>query len=122
ALLRAAGVVAGAGLVGGVVGARRRAWRPAAAGLIGVGASVIAAAWLLAVPAYPTTYATSPVRYTTAAIPDVARLFAAHCAACHGSDSRSTDGTAVAAPNLAREAAPPPPRALVLWTAPRPPA
>jgi len=117
ALLLAAVLVAVAGLVSVVVGARRRAWRPAAAGPIGVGASVIAAAWLLAVPAYPTTYATSPVRYTTAAIADGARLFAAHCAACHGSDSRSTDGTAVAAPNLARQAARHRPGELYWWTA-----
>jgi len=116
-LVLAAVLVAVAGLVSLIVGARRRAWRPAAAGLIGVGASVIAAAWLLAVPAYPTTYATSPVRYTTAAIADGARLFAAHCAACHGIDSRSTDGTAVAAPNLARQAARHRPGELYWWTA-----
>ena len=116
ALLLAAVLVAVAGLVSVVVGARRRAWRPAAAGLIGVGASVIAAAWLLAVPAYPTTYATSPVRYTTAAIADGARLFAAHCAACHGNDSRSTGG-AVGAPGLALHAARHRPGELYWWTA-----
>jgi len=116
ALLLAAVLVAVAGLVSVVVGARRRAWRPAAAGLIGVGAAVSAAAWLLAVPAYPTTYATSPVRYTTVAIADGARLFAAHCAACHGNDGRSMRG-AVGAPDLALHAARHRPGELYWWTA-----
>ena len=84
--LVAAALVAAAGATTLVIGARRRAWRSATAGLIGVAASAMASAWLLAVPSYPTTYASSPVRYTTAAIVDGERLFATHCVACHGSD------------------------------------
>ena len=84
--LTALTLVAAAGATALVTGGRRRAWRTAAAGLIGVAAAALASAWLLAVPAYPTTYASSPVRYTTAAIVDGERLFATHCGACHGSD------------------------------------
>lgn len=86
--LAAAALVAATGLGILVAGARRRAWRSAAAGLIGLAAAATASAWLLAVPAYTTTYASSPVRYTTMAIVDGAGLFATHCAACHGSDGR----------------------------------
>lgn len=104
--LLAAVLVAVAGLVALVTGAHRRAWRPAAVGLIGIVASAVAGAWLLTVSAYPTTYAASPVRYTTDAIADGARLFAVHCAACHGGNgARSTVGSAVAAPNLVGHAA-----------------
>jgi putative copper export protein/mono/diheme cytochrome c family protein len=117
-LLLAAVLVAVAGVIALVIGARRRAWRPAAIGMIGVMASVMAGAWLLTVPAYSTTYATSPVRYTTAAIADGARLFAAHCAACHGGDGAgSTVGPAVAAPNLNRHAARHRPGELYWWIA-----
>ncbi len=84
--LAAAALVAAASVTALVAGARRRAWRSATAGLAGVLASAMAGTWLLAVPAYPTTYASSPVRYTTTAIVDGERLFATHCVACHGSD------------------------------------
>jgi putative copper export protein/mono/diheme cytochrome c family protein len=50
-------------------------------------------AWLLAVPAYPTTYSTSPVRYTADAIASGAALYASHCIACHGRDGQG-DGAA----------------------------
>ncbi len=74
--------------------------------------------WLLTVPAYPTTYAASPVRYTTGAIADGARLFAAHCAACHGSNGAgSTAGSAVVAPNLVWHAARHRPGELYGWIA-----
>ena len=105
-LLFAAVIVAVAGLVALVAAARRRAWRPAAVGLIGIVASAIAGTWLLTVPAYPTTYAASSVRYTTSAIADGADLFAAHCVACHGGNGTgSMAGSAVAVPNLSRHAA-----------------
>jgi len=117
-LLFAVVIVAVAGLVALVTGARRRAWRPVAVGLIGIGASTIAGAWLFTVPAYPTTYAASPVRYTTSAIADGARLFAAHCAACHGGNGEgSMTGSAVAVPSLVRHAARPRPGELYWWIA-----
>lgn len=54
------------------------------AALIGIGATGATSAWLLAVPAYPTTYVRSPVRYTTAAIVSGSALYARSCATCHG--------------------------------------
>ena len=36
------------------------------------------------VPAHPTTYAVSPVGYTTKAVAGGAVLYAANCSACHG--------------------------------------
>jgi putative copper export protein/mono/diheme cytochrome c family protein/peroxiredoxin len=93
-------LIAAAGLAVIVVGARRRAWPPAAVGLAGIAASAAASAWLLAVPAYPTTYAASPVRYTTAAVVDGARLFSTHCVACHGNNGTGA-GPAAAAAGLA---------------------
>jgi putative copper export protein/mono/diheme cytochrome c family protein len=104
--LLAAMFVAAGGLAVLVTGARRREWTWAAAGVFGVAASATMGAWLLTVPAYPTTYASSPVRYTTGAIVDGARLFAAHCAICHGGDGAGpTAASAVRAPNLVRHAA-----------------
>ncbi len=63
-------------------------------------AAVVAvlAAFVLAVPAYPTTYTPSPVKYTTAAIAAGAHAYAASCAQCHGSRGRG-DGPLAA--NLA---------------------
>jgi putative copper resistance protein D len=111
-------LVSAGGVVVVMAGARRRAWTRAAAGIAGVAASATVGAWLLTVPAYPTTYAASPVRYTTSAIADGARLFAAHCAACHGGDGAgSTVGSAVAAPNLVRHAANHRPGELYWWIA-----
>jgi putative copper resistance protein D len=71
---------------------------------------------LLTVPAYPTTYAASSVRYTTSAIADGADLFAAHCVACHGGNGTgSMAGSAVAVPNLSRHAARHRPGELYWW-------
>src|SRR5206468_4332495 len=39
--------------------------------------------WLLVVPAYPTTYASSPVGYTTRAVAGGASLYATNCSGCH---------------------------------------
>jgi putative copper resistance protein D len=47
------------------------------------------------VPAYPTTYARSPVRYDVASIEAGERLYAANCVACHGAYGRG-DGPAAA--------------------------
>jgi putative copper resistance protein D len=67
-------------------------------GLIGIGAFAAASAtWaaLLAVPAYPTTYAVPPERYTAAAIRRGAHLYAQNCTICHGVLGRG-DGPAAA--------------------------
>src|SRR5205807_7357772 len=45
------------------------------------------------VPAHPSTYFRSPVRYTAASISRGAPLYAEHCSACHGSQGHG-DGAA----------------------------
>ncbi|HEY6239967.1 MAG TPA: copper homeostasis membrane protein CopD [Burkholderiales bacterium] len=55
---------------------------------VGIGAAAGAAVtliWQLAVPAHPSTYFRSPVRYSVASVARGAPLYAEHCAACHGS-------------------------------------
>ena len=54
-------------------------------------------AWLLVVPAHPTTYASSPIGYTTKAVATGAALYASNCSACHGADGRG-DGPAAGPP------------------------
>ncbi len=119
--LGAAALVAIAGGVVAFVGARRRRWSSVAAGLIGIGVSAAASAWTLALPAYPTTYAVPPVRYTTTAIVDGARLFAANCAVCHGSDARGAEpasaGSGARPANLVRHTALHRPGELYWWIA-----
>jgi putative copper export protein/mono/diheme cytochrome c family protein len=48
---------------------------------------------LLTVPAYPTTFATSPTEFGDSSIVRGAALFAPHCAVCHGAEARG-DGPA----------------------------
>jgi len=67
-------------------------------GLVGMATFAAASAtWaaLLAVPAYPTTYAMPPERYTTEAIHRGANLYARNCSVCHGALGRG-DGPAAA--------------------------
>lgn len=83
-LMFAAGTVGfvAAGLA--ALGARiHRRW-VAVMGLAGIGGTLAIYAWLLSVPAYPSTYFRSPARYTTASIARGAPLFAEHCVVCHG--------------------------------------
>jgi putative copper export protein/mono/diheme cytochrome c family protein len=64
---------------------RKRRIALAAAAALAVVAEVIA--WgvsALSVPAYPTTYAGPVTSYTTHVIAGGARIYAAHCAVCHG--------------------------------------
>ena len=81
-------LAAGAGtllaLVSMLVGAGTRRRRIAIIGVTGFGSALAVSAWLLAVPAHPTTYFRSPVRYTAASIARGARLFAQNCVTCHG--------------------------------------
>ena len=51
---------------------------------------------IFAVPAFPTTYATSPVPYTVDAVARGAARFSQACTSCHGADARG-DGPAAAA-------------------------
>jgi putative copper export protein/mono/diheme cytochrome c family protein/peroxiredoxin len=53
-----------------------------AAGIAMVALSILLS--LLAVPAYPTTYFHSPIRYSAESIASGARLYAGQCSLCHG--------------------------------------
>jgi putative copper resistance protein D len=72
---------------------------------IGVGLLIVAcfspSLAQLAVPAYPTTFVSSPTGYTTQSIARGSRLFAGNCVSCHGASGRG-DGP------LARRLAVPP--------------
>jgi len=70
-----------------------RNWRLGITGLGAILASAAAGAWLLAVPAYPTTYAEAPVRYTADSIVRGANLYTHSCNICHGPYGRG-DGPA----------------------------
>jgi putative copper resistance protein D len=82
-------------LAAGFVLVRVRRHRPRV-WIVGIAAIVATATvwtWLLAVPAYPTTYVASPVGYTTTSIVRGAALYAQRCSTCHGIDGHG-DGPA----------------------------
>ena len=93
ALVFAASValVAAGMAVQGLRTGRSGLWIP---GLAGICVAASSSAWLLAVPAHPTSYQTSPVRYTTTSIVSGSARYARDCSACHGSQGR--DGRAAA--------------------------
>ena len=62
----------------------RSGWQIAFAGVIVVAAALLTCPYLSVAPANPTTYAVSPVRYTTRAIAEGAAIYTDHCAQCHG--------------------------------------
>jgi putative copper resistance protein D len=72
-------------------------------------------------PAYPTSYAASPVRYTTTAIARGAELYAQNCASCHGElghgDGPSGGSLALKPANLAEHGASHRPGDLYWWIA-----
>ena len=100
AVLGAAGMVAFAAAFAVLVGLRSH--RPAywLAGLAAMAAAALTWIWLLAVPAHPTTYVASPVRYATDTIARGAGLYARHCSGCHGAAGR-LDTASSSAPPLA---------------------
>jgi putative copper export protein/mono/diheme cytochrome c family protein/peroxiredoxin len=93
AALAVTGIVAC--LAAGFVLVRVRRHRPRAwiVGIAAIVATATAWTWLLAVPAYPTTYVASPVPYTTTSIVRGAALYAQRCSTCHGIDGHG-DGPA----------------------------
>jgi putative copper resistance protein D len=93
AALALTGIIAclAAGFV--LVGVRRHQPRVWIVGIAAVVATATAWTWLLAVPAYPTTYAVSPVGYTTDSIIRGASLYAQRCSTCHGIEGHG-DGPA----------------------------
>jgi copper resistance protein D len=86
AALAVTGIIAclAAGFV--LVGVRRHRPRVWIVGIATIVATATAWTWLLAVPAYPTTYVASPVRYTTDSIVRGASFYAQRCSTCHGID------------------------------------
>ena len=73
-----------------------KGWRKTtAAGAAGLAIGLAASAWVLAVPAFPTSYFHSPIRYGAEPIARGKALFGEHCALCHGPDGRG-DGPAAA--------------------------
>jgi putative copper resistance protein D len=97
----AAAMVAVIGATFILAGILRRPPRLYVAAVASIALPVALLAWLLVVPAHPTTYALSPVGYTTKAVASGAALYASSCSACHGRDGRgdaSAAGTASASP------------------------
>jgi len=67
-----------------VFGAAMRQRSATVIGVTALVAAVVLCARQLAVPAHPTTYFHSPIRYTTDSIARGMPVYAEHCAACHG--------------------------------------
>ncbi len=96
----ASGIVAIVAAGVAVAAALRARWRVGSAWLATCAVAVACCASILAVPAYPTTYAFSPTGYTTGAIVRGAALFEQDCTACHGPAARG-DGPRAAVAGLA---------------------
>ena len=84
----AAGIVACISVAVTVTGLLNRPPQLRFTALAGIAIPAGVVAWLLGVPAYPTTYLVSPVRYTADAIASGSALYASHCLACHGLDGK----------------------------------
>jgi putative copper export protein/mono/diheme cytochrome c family protein len=77
-------------------------------GLAAISIAVSSSAWLLAVPAYPTTYVASPLPYSVDSIARGASLYQDHCSTCHGAhghgDGPAAPGLPIKAVDLAQHA------------------
>ncbi|HLX27553.1 MAG TPA: copper homeostasis membrane protein CopD [Casimicrobiaceae bacterium] len=104
-----------------VVGVRRQAIRIWVSGCVVLLGSATASASILAVPAFPTTYAMSPVPYTAAAVLRGAAYYAQYCASCHGVQARGDGPLAtslpIRPPDLSKHALHHPPGNLFWWIA-----
>lgn len=76
---------------------RRRPTAGALSTVVGI-AAIALLGYLFVVPAHPTTYARSPVRYTTAAIAAGATVYRSNCTTCHGDDGQGDGPAAVSLP------------------------
>ncbi len=95
ALIASAGIaLAALSLI--IAGMRRRVARLWIPGSVALLFCAVASTCVLAVPAYPTTYAASPVPYTVNAVAHGASRFAQDCSSCHGAEGHG-DGPAAAA-------------------------
>lgn len=91
--------IAAVALVAGALGRPPHVRIAAVAGIVIPGGIL---AFLLAVPAHPTTYLVSPVGYTAEAIATGSTLYAVNCSACHGRDGRGEGSVAHSLPNARR--------------------
>jgi putative copper export protein/mono/diheme cytochrome c family protein len=98
AVVVVAGIVACVAVGAAAIGVLRHRWRVWTAGIVGLVAVAATWAWLLAVPAYPTTYAWSPVNYTADSIVRGAHLYAQNCVSCHGPYGRGDGPAALSLP------------------------
>jgi putative copper export protein/mono/diheme cytochrome c family protein len=121
AVLYASLLVAGAALALIIGGMRRKTSRMWIAGCVALLVSAVASTSIFAVPAFPTTYAASPVPYDVHAVAAGARRFASDCSGCHGADARGNGPAAASLPikpvNLAEHALHHPQGNLYWWTA-----
>ncbi|MFI4887200.1 MAG: c-type cytochrome [Burkholderiales bacterium] len=105
-------------IITGVRGRFARLWIPGSVTLLVCAA---ASTWVLAVPAFPTTYATSPIPYTADAVARGAARFAQRCGSCHGPEGRGDGPAAAVLPvkpvNLAEHAMHHPQGNLFWWIA-----
>jgi putative copper resistance protein D len=104
-----------------ITGVHRTTFRVWMAGSVALLVSAIASTSLFAVPAFPTTFARSPVPYAVDAVARGASRFMQDCSGCHGADARG-GGPAAAAlpvkpPNLAEHALHHPQGNLFWWIA-----
>ena len=93
----AAAMIAVVGTIFFLAGVLRRPPHVYFAALASIAVPVALLGWLLVVPAHPTTYASSPVGYTTRAIASGAALYAPSCSGCHGRDGRGNASAAATA-------------------------
>ncbi|HET8875876.1 MAG TPA: copper homeostasis membrane protein CopD [Casimicrobiaceae bacterium] len=105
-------------IIAGVYRKSFRLWIPGCVALVVCAA---ASTSILAVPAFPTTYASSPVPYAVDAVARGAARYASDCSSCHGAGGRG-DGPAAAGlsarpANLAEHALHHPPGNLFWWIA-----
>jgi len=100
---------------------RRHVLRMAIPACIALVALAAVSTSLFAVPAFPTTFATSPVTYTVDAVSQGAASYAKDCSGCHGADARGDGPLAATLPkkpaNLAEHALHHPEGNLFWWIA-----
>ena len=91
-------LVSVAGAAAAVRAARRGRRKVVFAGAVTSTATLVLCGYLVTVPAYPTTYAQSPLRYNAASIAAGSALYTSYCATCHGADGYGDGPTAASLP------------------------
>ena len=121
ALLIACAVLALAAVALIISGMRRSAVRMSIPGCVALLVLAAVSTSIFAVPAFPTTFATSPVPYTVDTVSHGAQGFAKDCSGCHGADARGDGPLAATLPrkpaNLAEHALHHPEGNLFWWIA-----